>query len=113
VTFIEVQKFGARTLKVPNPYPDIEGVAYMAGHSFEKIIHAERAATAQALAANGRPNATLLIPQVDAKSLGGLMFFFMLATAAAAELLDVNAYDQPGVEHGKSVMYGMLGRGMR
>lgn len=109
VTFIEVKKFASK-LKVPNPYPDIEGVAYMAGHSFEKIIHAERAATAHALARNGRPNGTIFIPSVDAKTVGGLMFFFMIATAAAAELLDVNAYDQPGVEGGKKAMYAMLGR---
>lgn len=109
VTFIEVKKFAAK-LRVPNPYPEIEGVAYMAGHSFEKIIHAERAATAHALAAAGRPNGTVVIPAVDAKNVGALMFFFMIATAAAAELLDVNAYDQPGVEGGKKAMYAMLGR---
>jgi glucose-6-phosphate isomerase len=38
------------------------------------------------------------------------MYFFMLATAAMGELLDVNAYDQPGVEEGKKKMYALLGR---
>jgi glucose-6-phosphate isomerase len=109
VTFIEVAKFAA-ALSVPNPFPDIEGVAYMAGHSFEEIIHAERAATALSLAKKGRPNGTITISAVTPESIGGLMFFFMLATAAAAEILDVNAYDQPGVEDGKKMMYAMLGR---
>jgi glucose-6-phosphate isomerase len=109
VTFVEVKKFSSK-LSVPNPYPDIEGVAYMAGHSFQEIIHAERAATALALTRGGRPNGTVVIPSLDAKSVGSLLFFFMIATAAAAELLDVNAYDQPGVEGGKKAMYAMLGR---
>ena len=109
VTFIEVAKFrGDFTL--PNPYPDIEGTAYMAGHSFREIIHAERKATAMALASAGRPSGTITMPAVTPKTFGGLMYFFMLATAAAGELLDVNAYDQPGVEQGKRAMYALLGR---
>ncbi len=107
VTFIEVDRF-RKNFTVPKSYKDIEGVAYMARHSFEEIIHAEREATASALAKNGRPNATLHIPMITPESVGGLLFFFMLATAAAAELLDVNAYDQPGVEEGKRMMYALL-----
>ncbi len=82
----------------------------MAGHSFEEIIHAEREATAKALAKNGRPNGTLFIPKITPQTLGGLMFFFMLASAAMGELLDINVYDQPGVEEGKRMMYALLGR---
>ena len=109
VTFIEVDSF-RKDFKVPNPYPDLEGVAYMAGHSFSEIIHAERAATAVALSRNGRPSGTIHIPKISPESVGGLMCFFMLATAAVAELLDIDAYDQPGVEDGKKAMYAMLGR---
>ncbi|HSD12015.1 MAG TPA: glucose-6-phosphate isomerase [Patescibacteria group bacterium] len=109
VTFVEVDSF-RKDFKVPNPYPDLEGVAYMAGHGFEEIIHAERAATALALAKNGRPSGTLHLPSIAPGSVGALMMFFMIATAAAAELLDIDAYDQPGVEEGKKAMYAMLGR---
>jgi len=110
LTFIEVKKF-RDDAAVPKPYPDIEGVAYMAGHKFSELIHAERKATAIALTKNGVPNGTISIPSVSGESVGGLMMFFMLATAVAAELLDVDAYDQPGVEAGKRAMYALLGRG--
>lgn len=109
VTFVEVGKF-RKDFYVPNPYKDIEGTACMAGRSFEEIIHAERAATAQALASHGRPSGTIRIPAIAPESVGGLLFFFMLATAAEAELLDIDAYDQPGVEEGKRMMYSLLGR---
>lgn len=109
VTFIEVDRF-RKDFTVPNPYPDLEGVAYMAGRSFTEIIHAERAATALSLAKNGRPNGTIHIGKITPETIGALMFFFMIATAAAAELLDIDAYDQPGVEGGKKAMYAMLGR---
>lgn len=108
-TFIEVEKF-AHDMTVPNPYPKNEGTAYMKGIRFSEIIHAERLATAHALAENGRPNGTMTIPKVDAHSVGALMMFFMVATAAMAELLDIDAYDQPGVEDGKKAMYSLLGR---
>ena len=38
------------------------------------------------------------------------MFFFELAVAAVGELLDINVYDQPGVEAGKRAVYALLGR---
>jgi glucose-6-phosphate isomerase len=109
ITFIETEKF-RRDLKVPQPYPDTEGVSYLGGHSFSEIIHVERRATAEALRDRSRPNGTIFIPEISPETVGGLMAFFMLATAAAGELLDVNAYDQPGVEGGKKIMYRLLGR---
>jgi glucose-6-phosphate isomerase len=109
VTFIEVERF-RHELTVPKAYRDLEGLAYLGGHQFSDIIHAERAATAQALFDAGRPNGTLQLTSVTPQSVGGLMAFFMLATAVMGELLDVNAYDQPGVEAGKQLMYRHLGR---
>jgi glucose-6-phosphate isomerase len=109
VTFIEVGKFD-RDFTVPAAYPDLDGVSYMGGHRLSAIIHAEREATARSLAKSGRPNATLHIAEVSPETLGGLMMGFMIATAAVAELLEVNAYDQPGVEEGKRTMYALLGR---
>ncbi|MBI4457458.1 glucose-6-phosphate isomerase [Candidatus Uhrbacteria bacterium] len=109
ITFLEVEKF-KKNFAVPNAYPDIEGVAYMDGHTFEEIIHAERKATAMALTKAGRPNGTLTIGSVSAKSVGAVMYMCMLATAVAGEIMEVNAYDQPGVESMKRAMYALLGR---
>lgn len=109
VTFVEVDRF-RNDLAVPAAFPDIEGVAYLRGLRFDRIIRAEREATARALAADGRPNGTIRVPAITPRSVGGLMMFFMLATAAMGELLDVDAYDQPGVEAGKRTMYALLGR---
>lgn len=109
ITFIEIEKFGAN-LKVPAAFPDLEGVAYMKGLALGDIIHAERQATAMALAQAGRPNGTITLPALNAKSLGATLQFFMSATALLGELLKVNAYDQPGVEASKRTMYALLGR---
>ena len=57
--------------------------------------------TRAALAEAGRPSMTLRVPSADARSLGGLIALFERAVGLYAELIDVNAYHQPGVEAGK------------
>ena len=55
-------------------------------------------------------NKTILLPEVNANTIGQLMMLFELATAYAGELLGINAYDQPGVEEGKNMTYALLGK---
>jgi glucose-6-phosphate isomerase len=43
----------------------------------------------------------LVIDTVDEATLGALFMHFMLETIIAADLLGVNAFDQPAVEEGK------------
>lgn len=109
VTFVELDDFGV-DMRLPEPWPDIEGVSYFAGHTMKEIAHAERQATAEALVENRRPNGTLLMDDLSGKSLGGLLQALMTATAIAGELWDVDVFDQPGVEAGKRNMYRLMGR---
>jgi glucose-6-phosphate isomerase len=87
--------------RVPDAFPGDADVAYMVGHSLHEIRTIQLNATADALAASGKPSATLMVQTITPESIGGLLMHFMLATAYAAEMLALNAYDQPGVEHGK------------
>lgn len=67
------------------------------------LINAEQQGTAAALASEGRPSATIRIPKLNAHTVGQLFYFFELATAYAAELYNVDAFDQPGVEASKKL----------
>ncbi|PIR59154.1 MAG: hypothetical protein COU69_02090 [Candidatus Pacebacteria bacterium CG10_big_fil_rev_8_21_14_0_10_56_10] len=87
--------------------PELE---YLAGHSFHQIINIEQEASALSLKKAGRPTATLSIDSLDAYSLGQLFMFFELAVVYLAEMIGVNAFDQPGVEESKQMMYALLGR---
>jgi glucose-6-phosphate isomerase len=53
---------------------------------------------------------TIEIPSVDAASLGALIMLFQAATVYAGALYGVDPLDQPGVELGKKLTYGLLGR---
>ncbi len=112
VTFIEIDDFDIDA-RLPDSWPDIEGVSYFSGHTLRKLVHAERQATAEALTDNRRPNGTLHLPDLSGRSLGALLQSLMIATAMAGELFDVNAFDQPGVEAGKKHMSRLLGRKTR
>jgi glucose-6-phosphate isomerase len=50
------------------------------------------------------------MPEISAYTWGGLIFFFEMATAFEGELLNINAFDQPGVEGYKNYMYYKLGK---
>jgi glucose-6-phosphate isomerase len=100
VTFIEVDNFDRKT-SVPETWSSHDDLAYMAGKSFEEIMHAERRGTADALAQNDRPNGTIGISEINPQSIGALLYFYELAVAYMGELFGVDAYNQPGVEDGK------------
>jgi glucose-6-phosphate isomerase len=109
MTFIR-SKATPQDIILPEAFPHKEGVKYLAGLSMQTILTAEQEATAQALAHEGHPSLLIEVDRIDAYHLGQLFYFFELATAYAGELFDVNAYDQPGVELGKQLMFKKLGR---
>lgn len=109
VTFIGVKGREGEG-KIPARHGDIAELGYLGGHTLGELIDIEQRATAGALAARGRFNATITVDTVDAWHLGALMQTFALATAYAGELYGIDAFNQPGVELGKQFAYAMLGR---
>jgi glucose-6-phosphate isomerase len=94
ITFIEIAK---RAQDFRSPYG-----------SLQKALHLERWATAEALRLESRPNGTMVIDQLDAYSLGALFMTFELSAALMGELMDVNAYNQPGVALMKKLLVEKL-----
>ena len=76
----------------------------------EELIRAENAATAYALTKAGRMNYTLWIPELNAFTLGELLFLFELQTAYAGAMFNINTFNQPGVEEGKKATFALLGK---
>ncbi len=64
--------------------------------------------TRAALAEKGRASATLTVDRLDERTLGALVALFERAVAIYAELVDVNAFHQPGVEAGKKAAAAVL-----
>lgn len=80
---------------------DHEKTSFLRNKTFKDLLLAENQGTAQALTEKKRPNCTISIDQISAKNLGKLFVLFEGATAFLGEFLDINAFDQPGVERSK------------
>lgn len=103
VTFIRVNKFRG-DMKVSGK-SDI-----LSGRRFSELMNLAQEATEWALVQEQRPNCAIIMPEVSPYHWGALLYFFEMATAFEGELLNVNAYDQPGVEGYKNYMYVKLGK---
>jgi glucose-6-phosphate isomerase len=108
-TFWAVDKFAKRGA-IPKEKIGLEGFDYLRGQSLEKLITAERRATAAALTEQQRPNCTVSIDRVDAANLGAFLQMMEFQTAFMGELMDINAFDQEGVELGKKFTFALMGR---
>ncbi len=109
ITFLEVENF-QNNLPLVNHFPYIPDFDYLAGKSLGLLLNTEKQATELALTRNERPNITIKMSEVNAENIGALLFLFEAATAFAGEILNINAFDQPGVEEGKIATYGLMGR---
>ena len=52
---------------------------------------------------------TITLPEVNANTVGQLLYFFELVTAYAGALLNINTFNQPGVEESKIAAYAVMG----
>jgi glucose-6-phosphate isomerase len=80
-----------------------QALAPLKGRRMGDLLDACQRATAETLAARGRPVRIMRIDAVDERTLGALMMHFMLETIVAAHLLGVDPFDQPAVEEGKQL----------
>src|SRR5208283_72680 len=109
VVFLAVEDYGT-DINVASVFEDMEGLNYLAGHTLTELIKTEQEASEIALSKNGRPSLTITVPGIDAYHLGQLFHFFELVTAITGILIGINPFNQPGVEEGKNLTYGMMGK---
>ncbi len=109
LTFVRVEDHGER-LEIPRGYGDLESVGYLGGRSLGELLNLEQRATEISLAERGRMTTTLHVPMVNAFTLGQLFYLLEVQTVLEAALYRVDPFDQPGIEAGKRLTYGMAGR---
>ncbi len=109
ITFISVGKYACE-MPIAHGCEDIPDVGFLGGHTMEELIQAENKATAYALMRAGRMNYTLNMPEVNAFTLGQLMFLLEMQTAYTGAMLNINTFNQPGVENGKKATFALLGK---
>ena len=108
ITFLKVEKFRATT-PIPHGCDDIPTIAFLGGKSHNQLIEAERQGTEYALFKAQRMCQSIILPEVNAETIGQLLYFFELVTAYAGALLNINTFNQPGVEETKIAAYAVMG----
>ena len=109
IIFLEVADFRSN-VDIPNGCEEYPDVNFLCGHNLGKLTNNELFATRYNLTRRGRMNYTLEMKEVDEFSIGELIYLLQMQTAYAGELLNIDAYNQPGVEGGKDATYALFGR---
>lgn len=87
-----------------------DGLEHLRDKRFEELMSAELEGTARALQEVGRPTARWTFERVTPRAIGHFVMAWELITAVVGEWLDVDAFDQPGVERGKQIAHEQLRR---
>jgi glucose-6-phosphate isomerase len=104
VTMIKVKDM-QNDLAIPDiKIPYLEKTDFINGHTFNTLINAQCDATMQSIKDQDIPVDLIEIETIDEKSVGYLIFYYELLTSMVGKLLNVNTYDQPGVELGKRIL---------
>lgn len=89
---------------------DLDGLNYLAGTDADSVAKRAMEGTILAHVDGGVPNLVLNIEKLDAYTMGYLLYFFMFACGVSGYILDVNPFNQPGVEDYKKNMFALLGK---
>jgi len=109
ITIIAVENY-RKTVEISKGCEDIPDVSFLCGHTMNELITAERKATEYALTTAKRLNFTITLPEVNAFTIGQLLFLFEMQTAYTGAMLNIDTFNQPGVEGGKNATYALFGK---
>jgi glucose-6-phosphate isomerase len=88
----------------------LDGLDYLVGERLDTINWKAYQGTLQAHGEGGVPCLSLQLDRVTPEAVGGLIYMFEKGVAVGGRLLDVNPFDQPGVEAYKRAMFSLLGK---
>ena len=97
-------------VNIPHDNDDLDGLNYLEGKDLAFVNQKAFEGTLQAHEDGGVPCNVIYLNKLDAYSLGYLFYFFMRACAMSAYMLDINPFNQPGVEVYKKNMFHLLGK---
>jgi len=109
VTFIKIEDF-QNELTVPDiKLPHLESLDILNGITFHDLITMQSDSVIEALQLQGDiPLDEIIIERVSEECIGQLIYYYELLTSLVGQLINVNTYNQPGVESGKIILKNKL-----
>ncbi len=109
--FETVVKFAPKgEFLIPNDPENVDGLNFLTGKPLAFVAEQAMRGTILAHVDGGVPNVLLEMPAISAQSVGYLIYFFEYVCGLSGYLLEVNPFDQPGVEAYKKNMFALLGK---
>ena len=108
-TVISVAK-QAHEVIIPSDTDNLDGLNYIAGKRVDEVNKMAELGTVIAHVDGGVPNIHITLPALREDYLGQLIYFFEVACGISGYILDVNPFNQPGVEAYKRNMFALLAK---
>ena len=89
---------------------DLDGLNYLQGKTLDFVDEKAYLGTLAAHVDGGVPVIIMDMGELNDEKLGEMFYFFELACGVSAYILDVNPFNQPGVEFYKRNMFQLLGK---
>ena len=103
-------KHSNTNVNIPYDEEDTDGLNYLQQRTLTEINHAAMEGTTLAHVSGGVPVMKIEIPKIDETILGELIYMMEYACGVSGYILNVNPFDQPGVEAYKRNMFHILGK---
>lgn len=109
-TILQIEKPSA-DITIPSDKDDLDELNYLAGKGVDYVNKKACEGTIDAHVNTGNvPNILLTLDKMDSYGFGYMVYFFEIACAMSVYLIDVNPFNQPGVEVYKKNMFKLLGK---
>ena len=95
---------------IPDDPANVDGLNFLSGKPLSFVAEQAMRGTILAHVDGGVPNVLIELPQISEKSVGYLIYFFEYVCGLSGHLLEVNPFNQPGVEAYKKNMFALLGK---
>lgn len=106
-TIIKVDNL-KRDISIPKLEENFDNLNYLENKSLNEINKVAVKATREAHNEGEVPTIKITVPKLDTYNIGKLIYFFEISCALSAYMLDVNPFNQPGVENYKKNMKELL-----
>jgi len=95
-------------VRIPTDADNLDGLNYLAGKRVDEVNKMAELGTRIAHVDGGVPNIRIILPKLTEQFIGQLIYFFESACGISGYILDVNPFNQPGVEDYKRNMFALL-----
>jgi len=95
---------------IPTDPDNVDGLNFLAGKPLSFVAEKAMRGVILAHVDGGVPNILLELPAISESSVGWLIYFFEYVCGLSGYLLEVNPFNQPGVEAYKKNMFALLGK---